>query len=101
MSQLIDDLRAIHGAGSMVGDLCNHAEWLEQQLSVLKERLAETEANFIALEQVHEKTYAWKLTEPLLPFHRYMTEKQYQAQSASVKKVYEPFKCAHCRGDAT
>lgn len=44
---------------------------------------------------------AWKLNDRWHGLKRFMTDKQYQAQSDTIKRYYEPFYCAHCKQNGT
>ncbi|WP_028449734.1 hypothetical protein [Chitinibacter tainanensis] len=46
-----------------------------------------------------ENKIAWR-TIGVTGLKRFMTQQQYEAQSPSIKRWYEPFQCAHCQEDA-
>ena len=46
-------------------------------------------------QRTEQETVAWRFT-GIAGLKRYMTQKQYDAQTPETKKWYEPFRCANC-----
>ena len=60
--------------------------------------IARHEANvqkFLNAPQSEQEPVAWRFT-GIAGLKRYMTQKQYDAQTPEIKKWYEPFKCKNC-----
>lgn len=50
---------------------------------------------FLGAPQPEQEPVAWRFT-GIAGLKRYMTQKQYDAQTPEIKKWYEPFKCKNC-----